>query len=146
MVLIADSGSTKCSWIAGDGAHPAQLRTRGINAVQHTAEQIREVLGELPPCDGVTAVRFYGAGCGPTFPEASEKLRRELEAHFKTDDIAIESDLLGAAGATGRASPASSAQGPTPAGTGTTGSCSTSPRWVTCWATKAAEPYWGVTW
>lgn len=97
MVLIADSGSTKCSWIAGDGAHPAQLRTRGINAVQHTAEQIREVLGELPPCDGVTAVRFYGAGCGPTFPEASEKLRRELEAHFKTDDIAIESDLLGAA-------------------------------------------------
>lgn len=78
MVLIADSGSTKCSWIAGDGALPAQLRTRGINAVQHTAEQIREVLGELPPCDGVTAVRFYGAGCGPTFPEASEKLRREL--------------------------------------------------------------------
>ena len=97
MVLIADSGSTKCTWITGDGSRTTQLRTRGINAVQHSAEQIREALGELPPHQGVTAVRFYGAGCGETFPEASEKLRRELEAHFGTADITVESDLLGAA-------------------------------------------------
>ena len=74
MVLIADSGSTKCTWIASDGARTTNVRTRGINAVQHSAEQIREALAELPPCDGVTSVRFYGAGCGETFPEASEKL------------------------------------------------------------------------
>lgn len=97
MVLIADSGSTKCTWIASDGARTANVRTQGINAVQHSAEQIREALAELPPCDGVTSVRFYGAGCGETFPEASEKLRRELEAHFGTTDITVESDLLGAA-------------------------------------------------
>ena len=75
MVLIADSGSTKCTWIASDGARTTNVRTRGINAVQHSAEQIREALAELPPCDGVTSVKFYGAGCGETFPEASEKLR-----------------------------------------------------------------------
>ena len=80
MVLIADSGSTKCTWIASDGARTTNVRTQGINAVQHSAEQIREALAELPPCDGVTSVRFYGAGCGETFPEASEKLRRELGA------------------------------------------------------------------
>lgn len=97
MVLIADSGSTKCTWIASDGARTTNVRTRGINAVQHSAEQIREALAELPPYDGVTSVRFYGAGCGETFPEASEKLRRELEAHFGTTDITVESDLLGAA-------------------------------------------------
>ena len=97
MVLIADSGSTKCMWIASDGARTTNVRTRGINAVQHSAEQIREALAELPPCDGVTSVKFYGAGCGETFPEASEKLRRELEAHFGTTDITVESDLLGAA-------------------------------------------------
>lgn len=97
MLLIADSGSTKCTWITSDGARTTKLRTRGINAVQHSAEQIREVLAELPDCGRVTAVRFYGAGCGPTFPEASEKLRRELEARFATADIAVESDLLGAA-------------------------------------------------
>ena len=80
MVLIADSGSTKCTWIASDGARTTNVRTRGINAVQHSAEQIREALAELPPCDGVTSVRFYGAGCGETFT-----------------DITVESDLLGAA-------------------------------------------------
>ena len=72
-------------------AHAGDQRQR------HSAEQIREALAELPPCDGVTSVRFYGAGCGETFPEASEKLRRELEAHFGTTDITVESDLLGAA-------------------------------------------------
>ena len=97
MVLIADSGSTKCTWITGDGTRTTQLRTRGINAVQHSAEQIREALAELPPCDGVTSESIYGAGCGETFPEASEKLRWELEAHFGTSDITVESDLLGAA-------------------------------------------------
>ncbi len=97
MVLIADSGSTKCTWIASDGARTTKRAHAGINAVQHSAEQIREALAELPPCDGVTSVRFYGAGCGETFPEASEKLRRELEAHFGTTDITVESDLLGAA-------------------------------------------------
>ena len=30
----------------------------GINAVQHSAEQIREALAELPPCDGVTSVKL----------------------------------------------------------------------------------------
>ena len=97
MKIIADSGSTKCTWLLTDGVHTREVRTRGINAVQHSAEQIREALAELPPCDGVTSVRFYGAGCGETFPEASEKLRRELEAHFGTTDITVESDLLGAA-------------------------------------------------
>ena len=97
MKIIADSGSTKCTWLLTDGVHIREVRTRGINAVQHSAEQIREALAELPPYDGVTSVRFYGAGCGETFPEASEKLRRELEAHFGTTDITVESDLLGAA-------------------------------------------------
>ena len=92
MKIIADSGSTKCTWLLTDGVHTREVRTRGINAVQHSAEQIREALAELPPCDGVTSVRFYGAGCGETFPEASEKLRRELEAErrraAKSDELA----------------------------------------------------------
>ena len=37
MVLIADSGSTKCTWIASDGALTTNVRTQGINAVQHSA-------------------------------------------------------------------------------------------------------------
>ncbi len=97
MILIADSGSTKCTWSTDDDVRTTTVRTRGINAVQHSAEQIREALAELPPLGAVSAVRFYGAGCGETFPEASEKLRRELEAHFGTTDITVDSDLLVAA-------------------------------------------------
>ena len=83
--------------MADDGSRIRKLRTHGINAVQHTDEQIRAVLAELPACEGVTAVRFYGAGCGSAFPEASQRLRRELERRFGTREITVESDLTAAA-------------------------------------------------
>ena len=97
MKIIADSGSTKCTWLVTDGVHTSEYRTRGINAVQHSPEQIREALAELPPCGPVEAVYFYGAGCGGTFPEATEKMVRELRAHFGTGRIEAETDLLGSA-------------------------------------------------
>lgn len=97
MIVIADSGSTQCTWIF-DGAGPKiRLRTHGINAAQHTPEQIRDVLATLPHGHAVEAVYFYGAGCGPTFPEASNRLREELAAGFGTRHIAVDSDLMAAA-------------------------------------------------
>lgn len=36
MKIIADSGSTKCTWLLIDGVHTREVRTRGINAVQHS--------------------------------------------------------------------------------------------------------------
>lgn len=42
-------------------------------------------------------VRFYGAGCGPQFPEASERMAAVLREHFRTPHVAVHSDLLGAA-------------------------------------------------
>ena len=97
MVLIADSGSTKCTWIASDGARTTNVRTRGINAVQHSPEQIREALAELPPCGAAEAVYFYGAGCGHTFPDATAKMVRALADRFGAEHVEAESDLLGAA-------------------------------------------------
>ena len=94
MLIIADSGSTKCTWVADDGARTTSMRTRGINAVQHSAEQIREALAELSPYGAVTAVWFYGAGGGASFPEASEKLRRELAAHFGTEEIVVSQSSM----------------------------------------------------
>lgn len=97
MILLADSGSTQCTWIADDGVRMRTMRTRGINAVQHSDEQIREALDELPPLEAPSAVRFYGAGCGRTFPETSERLRQLLAVRFGTQEVAVESDLTGAA-------------------------------------------------
>jgi len=98
MKAIADSGSTKCEWIFGDGNRILRLRTAGINAVQQSPDAIRAVLAEIPPLDGVEELRFYGAGCGDSFPEASAVLRRELAARFGPGTaIGLGSDLLGAA-------------------------------------------------
>ena len=97
MLIIADSGSTKCTWVADDGARTTSVRTRGINAVQHSPEQIREALAELPPCGAAEAVYFYGAGCGRTFPDATAKMVRALSERFGAERIEAESDLLGAA-------------------------------------------------
>ncbi len=97
MIIIADSGSTKCTWLFHDGGKATSVRTRGINALQHTPEQIRETLAALPPCGPVSAVHIYSAGCSPAFPVSNEKLRRELEARFGAARIEVRSDLLGAA-------------------------------------------------
>ncbi|HIY69599.1 MAG TPA: ATPase [Candidatus Alistipes intestinigallinarum] len=97
MILLADSGSTQCTWIADDGVRMRTLRTRGINAVQHSDEQILSSLAELPRLGTVAAVRFYGAGCGRSFPETSERLRQLLAHHFGTQEVTVESDLTGAA-------------------------------------------------
>lgn len=97
MIIIADSGSTKCTWLFHEGGKTTSVRTRGINALQHTPEQIRETLAALPPCGPVSAVHIYSAGCSPAFPVSNEKLRRELEARFGAARIEVRSDLLGAA-------------------------------------------------
>lgn len=95
--LIADSGSTKCTWLVDDGVHIAHYRTRGINAALHSMEQVREALLEFPPSVTPDAIFFYGAGCGWQFPQATETLKSALEARFGTVHIEAESDLLGAA-------------------------------------------------
>lgn len=96
MTIIADSGSTKCMWIFDQDEHTTRYRTAGINAAQHAPEQIREVLATLPPVHGADSVHFYGAGCGPTFPDASGRLRQELAAAFGTDRVTVDSDLKAA--------------------------------------------------
>ena len=97
MILIADSGSTKCTWILDSPGETRRICTIGINAIQHTREQIRSVLEQLPALGGVESVYFYGAGCGPALPEASEKLRSELGSKFPKADVHVESDLQAAA-------------------------------------------------
>lgn len=97
MILLADSGSTKCTWIVDDGTRTREIRTPGINAVQHDERQIRSILAELPDPGPVEAVCFYGAGCGASFPEATRRLRNELAGRFATARITVESDLTASA-------------------------------------------------
>lgn len=95
--LIADSGSTKCEWAAIGGGEPERLRTAGINAVQQPDETIDGVLAGLPASWRPERIRFYGAGCGETFPEATARLRAALSRRFPGVEAEVESDLTGAA-------------------------------------------------
>lgn len=68
--LIADSGSTKTDWcLTHDGTPVCQVRTKGLNPFQMTAEEIEQEIREtlLPhlPTTEVDALYFYGAGCTP---------------------------------------------------------------------------------
>ena len=146
MIIIADSGSTKCTWLFHDGGKTTSVRTRGINALQHTPEQIRETLAALPPCGPVSAVHIYSAGCSPAFPVSNEKLRRELEARFGAARIEVRSDLLGAARALfGRDEGIASARAPTRATAATARWSTTYRRWATCWATRGRVRCWAAT-
>ena len=97
MIIIADSGSTKCSWTAISSEGIERVRTRGINAVQHSEPFIGAILAELPAWDNVEQVWFYGAGCGAHFPKAQHMMEQLLAKRFRGAEVHAESDLTGAA-------------------------------------------------
>ena len=99
MIVIADSGSTKCNWqLVDDSGSVRRVQSRGINAVLQRPDEVeallRETFSEPVQAD---ALHFYGAGCGERYPEQSARLREALARYFPAARIAVESDLMGAA-------------------------------------------------
>ncbi|MBQ6189912.1 MAG: ATPase [Bacteroidaceae bacterium] len=114
--LIADSGSTKTSWVYIDGDLRHEFETLGINPVRDSEEEIEKNLplslskgeGMLPIDSGNVntplanregsgvslEIFFYGAGCIPPY---SDVVRGVLERCFPQAETHVESDLLGAA-------------------------------------------------
>ena len=96
MTLIADSGSTKTTWM--EVASGNMIVTEGLNPHFTSEEQF------MAAC---TAVRnsfqlkafdfplfFYGAGCG--LPSQREKVAGWLAKSFGTSDVHVETDMLAA--------------------------------------------------
>ena len=80
MIVIADSGSTKCNWqLVDDSGSVRRVQSRGINAVLQRPDEVeallRETFAEPVQAD---ALHFYGAGCGERYPEQSARLREAL--------------------------------------------------------------------
>ncbi|MCR4836204.1 MAG: ATPase [Bacteroidaceae bacterium] len=102
MILIADSGSTKTDWtFVDDGALVKRVSTQGINPVHQSREFIldevlkAELLPQIREEQTRLHIYFYGAGCVGRWAEA---VRSALAEVFpEASDIAVESDLLGAA-------------------------------------------------
>ncbi|MBL7941321.1 MAG: ATPase, partial [Flavobacteriales bacterium] len=104
MILIADSGSTKCDWALLDesGNKRAEFETMGLNPYFHSEEQIENSLRVHPAlmecASSVTHVFFYGAGSSTE--QMCNIMRHGLSKVFTHAEIAVEHDLLGSAMAT----------------------------------------------
>lgn len=99
MILIADSGSTKTTWVLLDGNRRiiGQCQTSGINPFYQTVEEIIEILKKefALQINSLNAIYFYGAGCAN--PEKNEIVRSALDHLWNPDQISVESDLMCAA-------------------------------------------------
>ncbi|TYC14199.1 N-acetylglucosamine kinase [Bizionia gelidisalsuginis] len=105
MILIADSGSTKCDWIAVDktGVLPVQkIRTKGLNPAILNAENLQGILNNSEALKAlqrtVTEIYFYGAGCGTAIPKAL--LKAVLEAVYIKATVSVNEDTMAAVYAT----------------------------------------------
>ena len=108
MILIADSGSTKCSWAECDtkGTTIQLHQTVGFNP-KYTSN--KSLLNELTDStlnnikEQVTEVHFYGAGCSA--PARNSILANPMQTFFPHAQIYIKHDLEAAVKATYNNSP-----------------------------------------
>ncbi|WP_336069672.1 N-acetylglucosamine kinase [Mesoflavibacter sp. CH_XMU1404-2] len=105
MILIVDSGSTKCDWKAVDkngNQLLEKIRTKGLNPALLSEKKIRKVLKKSEPLKEhrreVTNIYFYGAGCGTENPRLVLKL--VLHEFFPNAEIVVEEDTMAAVYAT----------------------------------------------
>ena len=103
MLLVADSGSTKCDWIlTAPDKQSHKFSTMGFNPFFHNEFIISEALQRenamMNYANDVREVFFYGAGCSST--ERNAIVQRGLQKVFANAKILVDHDLDGAAYAT----------------------------------------------
>lgn len=100
MILVADSGSTKADWIAGNnGSMVAEFNTKGFNPFFHDRNFIlTELNGNSALRDfrmNVSMLYFFGAGCSS--PDRNAIIAAGLSEFFPNAIITVEHDMLGSA-------------------------------------------------
>ncbi|WP_026755998.1 N-acetylglucosamine kinase [Sediminibacter sp. Hel_I_10] len=105
MILIVDSGSTKCDWIAvdKDGKQLREkIRTSGLNPAILKENKIKKIIKESEELmdlkEAVTHVFFYGAGCGTEKPRTM--LAHVLQFIFVNAVVDVQEDTMAAVRAT----------------------------------------------
>ena len=103
MILVADSGSTKCDWVFTDGkSQRLSFHTMGFNPFFHNTELIESEIRKNTELAAVAPmvehVFFYGAGAS----SASRNIiiEKALKAIFTKANVVVDHDLLGAVYAT----------------------------------------------
>lgn len=105
MILIVDSGSTKCDWIAIDKEGNQlleKIRTKGLNPAILSEKKLRKTINKSKALKAnreiVTHVYFYGAGCGTENPRLALKI--VLQQFFVNANVEVNEDTMAAVYAT----------------------------------------------
>ena len=104
MILIADSGSTKCDWILCErsASEPIRIKTKGLNPAILTKKQFQKVISKCEDLnkfkDQITKIKFFGAGCGTK--RSQKKVNTILESFFKNAKAETSEDTMAAVLAT----------------------------------------------
>lgn len=105
MILIVDSGSTKCDWIAVDKEGNQcfeKVRTKGLNPAILTEKKLKKTIKSseilMQHKKEVMHIFFYGAGCGTEKPKML--LKGILESVFKNATVEVQEDTMAAVRAT----------------------------------------------
>lgn len=106
MILIVDSGSTKCDWLAVDSVSGEQLfekqRTKGLNPAILSRKKLQKTVKKnlllKTHRKTVSHVFFYGAGCGTEKPKLL--LTEVLQDIFVNAEISVKEDTYAAVYAT----------------------------------------------
>jgi len=109
MIIVTDSGSTKCDWIIIDNSNThLKTKTMGFNPFFHSTEFILNKIQENETFQDykseIKEIYFYGAGCSSTNRKLI--LENALSQFFTSaEKIDVDHDLTGAAFATTPFSP-----------------------------------------
>lgn len=106
MILIADSGSTKTTWMDVESGN--KVVTEGLNphftSEEHFLAACAAVRQHFSIINCQLSIHFYGAGCG--LPAQRMKVASWLAKAFGTSDVHVETDMLAACRATAGDQPA----------------------------------------
>ncbi|MDB5226768.1 MAG: N-acetylglucosamine kinase [Bacteroidota bacterium] len=100
MILFADSGSTKTSWLFYNDStkKKSDFETLGINPVIQNHHEINEIINQnadlLKLKDDVKVIRFFGAGCSST--ERNDIVRDVLQINFPNAQVYVDHDMKAA--------------------------------------------------
>ena len=93
MTIIADSGSTKTTWMVVETGN--MTVTEGLNPHFTTDEQFSKACNSVMEMLGLpNQVFFYGAGCGNKVQR--HRVQKLLASDFNADNVDVETDMLGA--------------------------------------------------
>lgn len=102
MFLLADSGSTKTHWALVHQGQTCELATQGLNPRLTDASAfrfvLRQVRHDLVQDKQLSAIYFYGAGCGTA--QMQQHVGQLLREVFPEAVSEVAGDLLGACRAT----------------------------------------------